>query len=53
MQMILIFSWQKILESVENIPKYFEKLKKATIETISLEKTIILSINTDQTLYLQ
>ena len=40
-------------ESVENIPKYFEKLKKATIETISLEKTVILSINANQTLYLQ
>ena len=40
-------------ESVENVPKYFEKLKQATIETINLEKTIILPINTDQTLYLQ
>ena len=40
-------------ELAENFLKFFQKLHLATGATINLEKTTILPINTDNTLYLQ
>ena len=40
-------------ESAENVLKFFQKLHLATGATINLEKTTILPINTENTLYLQ
>ena len=42
-----------LLTEQQSVIYYFEKLKKATGSTINLEKTRVLSINTDQTAYLQ
>lgn len=42
-----------LLTEQQSVIYYFEKLKKATGSTINLEKTRVLSINTDQTVYLQ
>ena len=40
-------------ESIKLVIKFFEKLNKATGSTLNLEKTKVLSINTDQTSYIQ